>query len=143
MRFFRYSRSYRIWASILWSLVFCVWVPVAFLHRLRHPWQPWIWLFLTLTQFASLWTYWNITGNELVAHSLGCRRRYKLSAIDGIGSPAKHRRLLAKTVQIDYRGRHSLYLTVDEKQAFQDALRTAVATHEHEPPTTGPLGLSV
>ncbi len=142
MRFFRYSRTYRIWGSIVWGLLFCVWVPTSWTHSARHPWQPWIWMLLTLVQFASLWTWWDITDDELVAHSFGFSNRYSLARIDDVRPPATQRRLLAKTVQIDYRGRRSLYVTVADKFGFEHALRAAVAAHAHDASTTDPLGLS-
>ena len=141
-RFYRNPRTYRIWGSALWCALLLFWVPASWAHHDRHPWQPLIWIVLSLIQIGSLWTYWDINSTELVAHSFGVRRSFQLSAIDQVGPPAKHRRLLAKTVQIDYRGRQTLFVTVADREAFQETLHSSVLRQESQRPGSGLLGLN-
>lgn len=125
-RFYRNARTYRIWGSVLWCTLLLVWLPTSWRLHGRHPWQPAIWVVLSLTQLGTLWTYWDINATTLVAHSFGMKRSFQLSAIDRVGPPAARRRLLAKTVQIDYHGRQAFYVTVADREAFQETLRCAV-----------------
>lgn len=131
----------RIWLSVFWCALLLFWIPASWTFHGRHPWQPFIWILLPLVQLGTLWTYWDIDSIELVAHSFGVKRSFQLSAIDQVGPPAQHRRLLAKTVQIDYRGRQSLFVTVADRETFQETLRIAVLRCESQRPGGGILGL--
>lgn len=139
-RFYRNARTYRIWGSVLWCTLLLFWFPASWTLHERHPWQPLIWVALSLIQLGTLWTYWDINATALVAHSFGVKRSFQLSAIDQVGPPAAHRRLLAKTVQIDYRGRQTLFVTVADRETFQETLRNAVLRCESQRPGGGILG---
>ena len=141
MRFYQQRRGLRIFQTALWIVLMLMWISLWPLRPATTHLTPFIWLFLGVIQIATAWTYWDITPEELVVHAFGLRRRYALGRIDRIGPAHVGKRALPKSIQIDYRDRSSIYVTVADRSAFQAALQAAMVNRAREPFTTGPLGL--
>ena len=140
MRFYRQCRTYRTWLSGIWGALLLFWISIPWAHENRHP-----------CAIAGLGSY-SLSPTSSTSGPPGRSRPPNSSRTPSASARATSsaksttsalieaaRTSLNKAIQIDYRGRSPMFITVDHKLDFEESParrhhRTATRPTHHRTP---------